>query len=162
MQTNRLLINEVNLGTRLNHAVSDDRRGEFALLLAMLSDDARDMAQFNLPHSLKDTESRLHQQFELPQSQPLLANIAEDAVTDNSAAFHQQGMSAFHLQQSLTPEALVIRGHESMAMNAVLNNCDPITLSRYRGELNPQIGIQDILHFADQVVAQRTMADIMI
>lgn len=162
MQTNRLLINEVNLGTRLNHAVSDDRRGEFALLLAMLSDDARDMAQFHLPHSLEDTDSRLRQRFELPRSQPLLVNITEQAVIDNSAVFHQQGMSAFHLQQSLTPEALVIRGHESIAMNAVLNNCDRVTQSRYRGQLNNQIGMDDIVHFADQVVAQRTMADIMV
>jgi hypothetical protein len=162
MRTNQLLINEANLGTRLNHAVTSDRRGEFALLLAMLSVDARDMAQFHTPASKDDLNTRLRNQFELPPEQTLVGNIAKEAVTDNSPQFHQSGLACFHLQQYLTPEALVIRGDDSLNMSRVLANCDPITRSRYRGDVHPQAMIGDYPHFAEQLVAQRVMADILV
>ena len=44
-----LLINEWQLGTQLNVAVTDGTRDKFNLLLSLLSDDARDFSQFELP-----------------------------------------------------------------------------------------------------------------
>jgi len=49
MQIDDLLITESQLNSRLNNSVHENRRGEFALLLAMLSHDALDFSQFHLP-----------------------------------------------------------------------------------------------------------------
>ncbi|QYJ87773.1 hypothetical protein K0I73_08915 [Shewanella mesophila] len=161
MRTNQLLINEANLGTRLNQAVTSDRRGEFGLLLAMLSTDARDMAQFHLQSQTEDLNTQLRDRFELAAEQPLVVNMAEVDVVDNSPQFHSAGLVNFHLQEYLTPEALVIRGSDSLEMSRVLANCDQVTRSRYRGQIEPQSMIGDYLHFGDQLVAQRAMAEIL-
>lgn len=161
MRTNQLLINEANLGTRLNHAVTADRRGEFALLLAMLSTDASDMAQFHVESPTNDLNTRLRKTFELATEQPLVTNLAEEEVIDNSPQFHAAGLTNFHLQQYLTPEALVVRGNDSLDMSQVLANCDLVTRSRYRGQIEPQAMIGEYLHFGDQLISQRAMAEIL-
>lgn len=155
MQIDVPLINEAQIGTRLNAAIENDRRGEFALLLSLLSIDARDMAQFQWQNEL-DSAQKLQRQFDLPPSPKLVDDLSStDEIVDNSAIFMQQGPRAFQLQQALRPEALVIRGAEAAAMVETLHNCDYITALRQRGQLSvPQINTP---HFADQLAAQRTM-----
>ncbi len=51
MQIDGLLLNESQLDNRLNKSVHEQRSGEFALLLAMLSHDVLDFSQFHLPKS---------------------------------------------------------------------------------------------------------------
>lgn len=149
------LVNEAQIGTRLNAAIEHNRRGEFALLLSLLSADARDMAQFQWQKEL-DSAQQLQRQFDLPPKPPLLADYSlGESIVDNSPIFNQAGARAFQLQQAICPEALVIRGGESMAMAEVLSNCDLTTQLRQRGQLtSPTI---DIMHFADQLAAQRNL-----
>ncbi|MCG9696590.1 VC2046/SO_2500 family protein [Shewanella sp. Isolate11] len=163
MQSNQLLINEVSLGSRLNLAVSSDRRGEFGLLLAMLSSDMRDMAQFHLQGHKPDAEQKLRDHFELPAAQTLIADMgAKDEVVDNSMTFHQQGLSGFHLQQYLTPEALVTRGELSSDLTQVLDNCDVFTQARHNQSRSIPVKLDQHLHFAEQLLAQRRMAEILV
>ncbi|MCE9678542.1 hypothetical protein LZP69_04955 [Shewanella sp. AS1] len=165
MQSNQLLINEVNLGTRLNQAVGMARRGEFALLLAMLSNDVCDMAQFHLQECDNKLQA-LRQKFQLPPPQPYVADLSLNAVVDNSACFHHSleeqshtsNLTGFHLQHYLTPEALVVRGRDSLDMHQVLTNCDPVTQARHKGEVNAATYFDQDQHFSEQLVAQRTMA----
>ncbi len=155
MQIDVPLINESQLGIRLNAAVEHDRRGEFALLLSLLSADARDMAQFQWQKEVATTE-KLQRQFDLPPEQLLVADLSTtQSVTDNSALFTTQGARAFQLQQALRPEALVIRGSESMEMTEVLSNCDLSTCLRQRNQL-PSVQIE-LMHFADQLAIQRNL-----
>ena len=67
MQIDDLLITESQLKTRLNKSVHENRRGEFSLLLAMLSHDALDFSQFHLPksetHSAYVDEEQLRERF---------------------------------------------------------------------------------------------------
>jgi len=155
MQIDVPLINEAQIGTRLNAAIEHNRRGEFALLLSLLSADARDMAQFQWQKEL-DTAEKLQRQFELPPKQTLVADLSSDNhIIDNSAVFMQQGARAFQLQQALRPEALVIRGGEPIAMAEALSNCELTTRLRQRGQLpSPQV---EIMHFADQLAIQRNL-----
>ena len=67
MQIDDLLITESQLNSRLNNSVHENRRGEFSLLLAMLSHDALDFSQFHLPKTEIDNlvieEEALRKQF---------------------------------------------------------------------------------------------------
>ena len=155
MQIDVPLINEAQIGSRLNAAIEHNRRGEFALLLSLLSADARDMAQFQWQKEL-DTAEKLQRQFKLPPKQTLVADLSSDNhIIDNSAVFMQQGARAFQLQQALRPEALVIRGGEPIAMAEALSNCEFTTRLRQRGQLpSPQV---EIMHFADQLAIQRNL-----
>ncbi|MDN5500832.1 MAG: queD-like protein [Shewanella sp.] len=155
MQIDVPLINEAQIGSRLNAAIEHNRRGEFALLLSLLSADAREMAQFQWQKEL-DTAEKLQRQFELPPKQTLVADLSSDNhIIDNSAVFMQQGARAFQLQQALRPEALVIRGGEPIAMAEALSNCEFTTRLRQRGQLpSPQV---EIMHFADQLAIQRNL-----
>lgn len=150
------LINESQLGNRLNQAIEHNRRGEFGLLLSMLSNDARDMAQFQLDKQL-DSDDKLRAKFELSQEQALVGNLAtQDIVQDNSQAFSEGGCSHFNLIQALTPEALVIRGQNSADMAQTLANCDNVTRLREIEALpEPKV---ELSHFSDLLSEQRQFA----
>ncbi|MGL4938620.1 VC2046/SO_2500 family protein [Shewanella sp.] len=159
------LVNEAQLGSRLNAAIEHNRRGEFALLLALLSVDARDMAQFQ-GQQQDQTEQKLRHQFDLPPAASLLADLSlDDAIVDNSPLFLQASPRAFQLQQAIKPEALVIRGREPQGMVEVLSNCDLTTQQRQRKQL-ASADIQAALlkqlpHFADQLAMQRNLAPLL-
>ncbi|MGI2258339.1 VC2046/SO_2500 family protein [Shewanella sp. GXUN23E] len=122
------------MGNRLNQAVEANRRGEFGLLLAMLSADAGDMAQFRLQQVRPESE-RLQLTFELPKPAPLLADLSQDdEVTDNSTFFIEQGARSFQLHQALTPEALVIRGAIPFDLGLALANTEPSARLRHHGD----------------------------
>ena len=161
MRTSQLLINENHLGSRLNQAVTEHRRGEFSLLLAMLSSDARDLAQFHLDGANVDCEATLKRQFDLPEPQMLMSDLHKGIDCDNSSAFHQAGLRGFHLQQYLSPEPLVHRGRDSLAMQEVLANCDPVTAARFHGELTADVPLLELPHFTEQIVKQRALGDIL-
>ncbi|MCH1921326.1 queD-like protein [Shewanella sp. A3A] len=153
MQTTPVIVNELHLAPKLHQAVEQNHRGDFGLLLALLSQDARDWPQFHLQDELSTLEL-LRQRFELPPTEPLLANLAtEPTVTDNSALFSQQNATAFRLQQCLRPEALVIRGEHSMAMSEVLENLDLHSRARYAGTTTN--ALPQVPDFADQLTEQR-------
>lgn len=150
------LINESQLGNRLNQAVEHNRRGEFGLLLSMLSNDARDMAQFQLDKQLT-LDDKLRNQFQLSQQQALVSNLATDEhVQDNSQAFVSGGATHFNLIQALSPEALVIRGNTSTDMAQTLANCDNVTRLRESDAL-PEPSIE-LIHFVDLLAEQRQLS----
>lgn len=156
MQTVCPLVNESQVGTRLNEAIEHNRRSEFALLLSLMSVDARDMAQFQWDREL-DSASRLRKQFELSPEQPLCVDLSQQSsVVDHSGTYREAGSVAFRLQQALRPEALVIRGRESIAMAEVLANCDTVTQLRQRNQAYlPSI---DTPLLVEQLTNQRNLA----
>ncbi|QSX31639.1 queD-like protein [Shewanella cyperi] len=158
MQIASPLINELQCGERLNHAIEHGRRGEFALLLAMLSQDARDMAQFTLGEE-GTVDAKLRRQFELPPAQTLVADVADDSLVNNGGEFHELGLRGFALQQALKPEALVTRGPISVTMLDALNNTDPLCKSRYLEPQHP--ALPEIPHFNDRLSGQLALAQRM-
>lgn len=161
MQIASPLTNELQLGSRLNSAIEHDRRGEFGLLLAMLSADSRDMAQFQFDKDLS-VEQKLFKQLELPQPQKLCDDLStSDAHIDNSSIYREQNLRQFQLQQNLTPEALVIRGKHSDAMVLALGNASYLAKQKYENNQQPITQI-DEMHFIEQLERQRQICKTMI
>jgi hypothetical protein len=158
MQIESTLVNELQIGNRLNVAIEHNRRGEFGLLLAMLSVDAVDMAQFQLDNDIESTQ-KLRRQFAVPPAQLLVDDISVHPDTiDNAIVFQQQGARQFQLQQALTPEALVIRGSQPDAMVEVLSNCDYLTKNKAINAYQQQTPIEE-MHFLDQLNTQRKISN---
>ncbi|GGE66736.1 VC2046/SO_2500 family protein [Shewanella carassii] len=158
MRTDVSLINELQLGGRLNQAVESHRRGEFALLLALMSQDVRDWPQFHL-HDNVAKDAVLRQQFDLPAPQPLVGDLSQEPLpVDNSYHFISEGERSFQLAQALVPEPLVIRGKRDSGMQDALDNCDWHTRLRTEGALNqPKVALME---FVDQLSEQRRLAGI--
>jgi len=160
MQIESTLVNELQIGSRLNVAIENNRRGEFGLLLAMLSIDARDMAQFQLDNDVESTQ-KLRQRFSVPQPQLLVDDISVHPDTiDNAMIFQQQGARQFQLQQALTPEALVIRGSQSDSMVEVLSNCDYLTKNKAINAYQQHTPLED-MHFLEQLSTQRKISRVL-
>ncbi|MGI2037417.1 VC2046/SO_2500 family protein [Shewanella frigidimarina] len=160
MQIESTLVNELQIGSLLNVAIENNRRGEFGLLLAMLSIDARDMAQFQLDNDVESTQ-KLRQRFSVPQPQLLVDDISVHPDTiDNAMIFQQQGARQFQLQQALTPEALVIRGSQSDSMVEVLSNCDYLTKNKAINAYQQHTPLED-MHFLEQLSTQRKISRIL-
>ncbi|PSW18714.1 hypothetical protein C9I98_14660 [Photobacterium sanctipauli] len=101
------LINEVQLGTHLNHAVEGGRRADFGLMLAMLSPDHLETTPVDALPKPGKTEPELRAYFELQDPQPLTTS---EHCYDNGArqaqAFHDSGLADVRLLQGLQPTAL--------------------------------------------------------
>ena len=111
MQTQSLdnlqLINEIQLGTHLDHAVEGGRRADFALMLALLSSDLNE----NIPVDATPIETPSSQQlrayFEIPASQPLSSTpTCYQRAAEQAQAFHQASLTSTRLLAQLQPTAL--------------------------------------------------------
>ena len=120
-----LLINEWQLGQQLNTAVHNGTRDKFNLLLSLLSDDARDFAQFALPQE-KTTASAttdLRAVFSLGQAQPLInKGMSAPQAQRLSDELHTNNLSSIRLQLLLNNEALVSRSDESVFPSELTDN----------------------------------------
>jgi len=162
MQTGKVLVNETQLGSRLNRAIDGDRRGEFALLLALLSTDARDMAKFHIKDQAVSLDAELRAKFDLPLEETLIGDLTVvPSPVDNSEQFHLGGARSFQLMQALKPEAIVTRGEESLDVQQVLANCDLNVRQKYRSKTQGETYRPEVMHFVDQLSQQRQMSEVL-
>ncbi|WP_338367531.1 VC2046/SO_2500 family protein [uncultured Pseudoalteromonas sp.] len=152
MQIDGLLITESQLKTRLNKSVHENRRGEFSLLLAMLSHDALDFSQFHLPksesHSAYVDEEQLRERFGAGPKQLLAPESFDMSIGQEHASVivqqgEQAGMQAIKLKHCLNPEPLAIRDDKSHIPLPVIDNCELSVRRRlnekYTSLANPQM-----------------------
>ncbi|MCC4263231.1 hypothetical protein LL240_01980 [Oceanimonas baumannii] len=130
-----LLINDSQLGDSLNQAVHQGRRGDFGLLLAMLSEDARDLPRIEEP-AAGSAEPDWRQHFSLPAPTPPL--FAEPEDTARVAGLSQL---AGTLQQDSLRLLLAMRGEPLKPSPdelpaEVTSNLAPRALARMQGKLN--------------------------
>lgn len=101
------LVDELQLGDRLNTALQSSDRAQFDLLLSMLSKDLTDCAPFDTPQEQQVGDENLRKRFALPPAQ---AHYARSAHFEQSASLgellSQGGQSAMFLSQCLNPEPL--------------------------------------------------------
>lgn len=101
------LVDEMQLGTRLNEDIQSQNRADFALMLCMLSSDVKDHPLFN-DEVRKDREVNLRAKFHLTEE---LRKYAETSDFDRAQAltelFASEGMTSVHLAQCLRAEPLV-------------------------------------------------------
>ncbi|NLS14498.1 hypothetical protein HGP28_16650 [Vibrio sp. SM6] len=101
------IINELRFGVSLSDAVQCGRRADFALLVSMFSNDARDTASTELIESHETTDATLRQQFGLSEPQALRSDERSyHRAAEHIRQFHQAGLPANKLSHYLTPDAL--------------------------------------------------------
>ncbi|WP_341660646.1 VC2046/SO_2500 family protein [Vibrio sp.] len=101
------IINELQFGDGINHAVHEGRRADFALILSMFSDDVRDNTPIEKVTEIDTTEEALRRRFELSQPQELRSNQESYPVAATQAElFHTSGLPSAKLSHYLKPDAL--------------------------------------------------------
>lgn len=101
------IINELQFGTGINHAVHEGRRADFALILSMFSDDVRDNTPVEKVEQLDSSEQMLRKRFELPAPQPLRSDQSSYEISASQAElFHRSGLPSAKLSHYLKPDAL--------------------------------------------------------
>ena len=123
----QILVHELQLGEQLNESVHSDRRADFSLLLAMLTDDVQSHSQFSLPKTVSDVkisnDSVLRKEFELPEKAPL--SIDENQTTsifNQSALIQSNNLAELHLSNVLSPKPLAFRDDKKHITQQVLSN----------------------------------------
>ena len=161
MQIGDLLITESQLKTRLNKSVHESRRGEFALLLAMLSHDALDFSEFHLPKidasGYQADEETLRKQFGAGPKQPLAPESFNMLIGKNNTELLAKmgsavGMSDIKLTQCLKPEPLNIRDDKNHIPLNVIDNCELAVRRRIKNTDMPLSNVQmDAAAFYDDL-----------
>jgi hypothetical protein len=136
MQSVELLVNEMQLGNQLSTAVKHNRSSDFSLLLAMMSQNVLDNAEFCLPAESplaeEVDEAMLRHQFELGEK-PVYA-ATDDSVMQSlllGVDLHTEGLSEVKLNSYLRAEPLS-RFDDTMHIDPqVLTNCEPTVQERH-------------------------------
>ncbi|MEI6897577.1 MAG: VC2046/SO_2500 family protein [Psychromonas sp.] len=130
-----LLINEWQLGTQLNVAVSNGTREKFNLLLSLLSADVCDFSQFELPKATQYslTPVELRQYFSLAETQPLVNQGMSLAQAEKiSISVHKKNLVAVRLQSLLNNEAILSRYHAPHFDSDVVDNLSFLSQTRLK------------------------------
>ncbi|WP_105189955.1 VC2046/SO_2500 family protein [Pseudoalteromonas sp. T1lg48] len=130
MQIESVLINEAQLGTALNSSITQQRRNDFALLLAALSYDALDFAQFQLPKTRCEApmvgDEQLRRQLGAAQPRPCAPPSYNIALTQGQRqTLAMSSLTSLRMQDCLAPTPLAIRDDAMHLPLPVLTNCAP-------------------------------------
>tara|TARA_R110000737_G_scaffold317535_1_gene328238 strand:+ start:8619 stop:9155 length:537 start_codon:yes stop_codon:yes gene_type:complete len=125
--SNDILVHELQLGEQLNESVHHQRRSDFSLLLAMLTDDVRAHSQFKLPLSQvtekNTTSDQLRKYFQLPNEAPLALKNMEDITTFNQASLiEEQQLVHLRLTNTLNPKPIAFRDDAKFIDQQVMTN----------------------------------------
>lgn len=124
---NDILIHELQLGEQLGECVHNERRSDFSLLLAMLTDDVRVHSQFTLPKSevieKASSSEQLRQEFQLPDEAPLSLKSLESIDEFNqSELVSKSQLDCLRLNNVLNPKALSFRDNVKYIPTQVMSN----------------------------------------
>ncbi|WP_150143223.1 VC2046/SO_2500 family protein [Candidatus Enterovibrio escicola] len=101
------LISDTQLGGDLNLAVTQGRRSDFALMLALLSNDAVETTQIVPAYLENISDVNLRKKFNIPEPVFLTAKERDyDLCSKQADAFHQSGITSTRLNHCITPVAL--------------------------------------------------------
>ena len=136
MQNADLLVNEIQLGNRLATAVKQNRSNDFSLMLAMMSQNVLDNAEFCLPSdsvgSDEVDEAQLRLQLGLGEKPVYSAN--DDSATQSmmlGVDLHTEGLFEVKLNGYLRPEPLSLVDDTMHIEPEILANCEPTVMQRY-------------------------------
>ncbi|WP_322803835.1 VC2046/SO_2500 family protein [Vibrio alfacsensis] len=101
------IINELQFGNGINHAVHDGRRADFALIMSMFSNDVRDVVPVEEVQETKTSDDILRHQFGLSQPQVLRSDSSSyDIAAEQAKQFHCAGLPSAKFSHYLKPDAL--------------------------------------------------------
>jgi len=127
LEKQSILIDEQQLGQRLNQSVHQGHRSDFALMLAMLAEDVRFHAQFELPHQERQLAppavENLRSYFELPEECPLgLSSLRQVESFSQAKLVHEGRLADVKLENVLTPKPLAFRDDLKHIPTQVMDN----------------------------------------
>jgi hypothetical protein len=126
--TPKPLLHELQLGEQLNECISQTRRADFALMLAMLANDVREQSQFVLPESaetksLEQNEAKLRAFFDLPDKAPLaLKNNEQINLFNQADLLNEVGLESLHLTNAMMPKPLAFRDDVKHIQTNIMTN----------------------------------------
>ena len=101
------IINELQFGSGISHAIQEGRRSDFALILSLFSNDIRDAVPIEKVEAHELNEQLLRAQLGVPQSQTLRSESnSYEIAKEQAKQFHQGGLLSAKLNHYLKPEAL--------------------------------------------------------
>ncbi len=101
------VINELQVGDNICAAVKQHRRADFALLVAMFSEDIRETVSITPVDLTSNSESELRDKLQVPISAELRSNQESYLKGARiSEQFHQGGLQSARLQNGLNPDSL--------------------------------------------------------
>ncbi|WP_286235542.1 VC2046/SO_2500 family protein [Thalassotalea sediminis] len=125
--THNPLIEEAQLGQRLNESVRTPGHSDFSLMLAMLVEDVRMHSQFQLPHDdinepeINDDKLRNH--FSLPPKAPMALTDLTQISQYGQADLVEQGLlSSVHLSNALNEKAIAFRNDKRHIPSNIIEN----------------------------------------
>ena len=125
------LLHELQLGEQLNECISQTRRADFSLMLAMLAPDVREQSQFLLPKSVNtaleknelNQNAKLRLYFQLPPEAPLaLKSNDEIALFNQAELIEKNNIATLHLTNSMNPKPLAFRDNPKHIESNVITN----------------------------------------
>lgn len=132
------LLHELQLGEQLNESVSQTRRADFTLMLAMLAEDVREQSQFLLPQAEKSepvdmSNTGMRQQFNLPRQAPMALKTLDDIKQFNQAQnIVDNDLANIHLANAMTPKPLAFRNDKKHIESQILQNTSLFTQLKYQ------------------------------
>ncbi len=139
-----VLLHELQLGEQLNESISQTRRADFALMLAMLAQDVREQSQFALPPSDKTKQvhqgsAQLRTFFELPDKAPLaLKSNNEVGLFNQAEMVKEKGLARLHLTNAMLPRPLAFRDNAQHIPSNIMTNTSLYCQLRH-SQLNSEI-----------------------
>jgi len=156
-----LLTSELQLGQQLNRSVEAGDQADFALLLALLSEDVCEQDQFHFSaQTFVDDKPSLQDSLEVPRAQHLSAQeIDEDQSLALGKLAQEQGMLAARLSHCLNPEALSFSLDKSHDIDTqVFDNLGVHCAANFTGKTvakhTPKIDLSSVLSAQQNYSAQ--------
>ncbi|WP_046005979.1 VC2046/SO_2500 family protein [Pseudoalteromonas rubra] len=160
MQIDGILCKEAQLGSALNHSVHEARRGDFALLLSLLSQDALDFSEFDLPHTSPEepdkSEAALKKALQLGPQKPLAPEQFNMLIGQNNGFLVNDGdLASLRLKECLQPEPYAVRNDKKHIPLHIVDNLEPAVRQKLEQTRNPQMLVDnkdiDAAGFYDQL-----------
>jgi hypothetical protein len=122
-----LLIHELQLGEQLGKCVHSQRRSDFSLMLAMLTQDVREHSQFFVPQTEniqpEVDDAALRKSFNLPDKPALSIRTNEEIPRFNQAELIQDNrLNELHLLNALRPSPIGFRDDKNHITSDVMAN----------------------------------------
>ncbi|MBQ4845875.1 queD like 2 [Pseudoalteromonas sp. MMG013] len=170
MQIGSILTREDQLGGALSVSVNEQRRADFSMLLAMLSQDALDFSQFHLPEDETVesdlSEDALKKEFQVGPKQSLAPAQFDMLIGKNNAeSLSRSSMASLRLANCLDPEPLAIRDDYKHIPLMVVDNCELAVRRRLESEIHGGVAIDkpkmDAAAMYDQLNSQEMQNALM-
>ena len=123
----KLLIEELQLGVKLNECVHSKRRYDFSLMLSMLAPDVRVHSQFSLPLTEKDhvnvSDESLRKTLNVAATPPLaLTSLADITCFQQGHLVVNEQLATMRLTDAINPKPLAFRDDKKHISSSVMDN----------------------------------------